>query len=105
MATVKSSQNQGTLLITVSRPESMNALSNEVFIELDKLLKDALANPEIRGIIITGEGEKAFVAGADIKELSSLNKEDAQRLSERGQNLFARIENSPKPIESLWSLR
>lgn len=98
MATVKSFQNQGTLLITVSRPEALNALNNDVFIELEKLFKDALDNPAIKGIIITGEGEKAFVAGADIKELSSLDKAEAQRLSERGQHLFSKIENSTKPV-------
>lgn len=98
MATVKSFQNQGTLLITVSRPESLNALNNDVFIELEKLFNDALGDPTIKGIIITGEGEKAFVAGADIKELSSLDKAAAQQLSERGQHLFSKIENSVKPV-------
>ncbi|MEJ0031779.1 MAG: enoyl-CoA hydratase-related protein [Bacteroidota bacterium] len=51
-----------------------------------------------RGIIITGDGEKAFVAGADIKELSALSGAEATKLAQKGQDLFKSIENSPKPV-------
>ncbi len=87
-----------TLIVTVSRPESLNALNGEVLNELHKIVQEAYQNDSVKGIILTGEGDKAFVAGADIKELSSLNKEQAFALAQKGQRLFKQIEDSPKPI-------
>jgi enoyl-CoA hydratase len=61
-------------------------------------MQEAYQNNDVKGIILTGEGDKAFVAGADIKELSSLNKEQAFTLAQKGQILFKQLEDSPKPI-------
>ena len=86
------------LIVTVSRPESLNALNDEVLNGLREIIQEAYQNNNVKGIILTGEGDKAFIAGADIKELSSLNKEQAFALAQKGQILFKQIEDSPKPI-------
>jgi enoyl-CoA hydratase len=86
------------LTVTVSRPAALNALDNETLDGLHKIIQEAYQSHETRGIIITGEGEKAFVAGADIRQLSSLNAEEALVLAEKGQQLFKRIADCPKPV-------
>ncbi|MBK6383055.1 MAG: enoyl-CoA hydratase/isomerase family protein [Chitinophagaceae bacterium] len=88
----------GILTIVINRPDKLNALNKEVFFELNKILEEIENNPAIKSAIITGAGSKAFVAGADISEFGGLNKEDAMALAKRGQDTFARIENSSKPI-------
>jgi enoyl-CoA hydratase len=84
--------------ITINRPDKLNALNKDVFTDLNKALDEIKNNPEIKSAIITGAGPKAFVAGADISEFDSLNKEQAMALAKRGQDVFAKIENSSKPI-------
>ena len=88
----------GTAIITVNRPEKLNALNKDVFTDLDDALSEVLNNDEIKSAIITGAGPKAFVAGADISEFGGLNLAEAMALSKRGQDIFLKIENSPKPI-------
>ena len=88
----------GLLTITVSRPHAMNALNLQLLDGLHKVIQEAYQNHEIRGVILTGEGDKAFVAGADIKELQTLTKEQAFELSKKGHVLFKSIENCPKPV-------
>lgn len=84
--------------ITINRPDKLNALSKDVFTDLNTVLDEIETNPAIKSVIITGAGLKAFVAGADISEFGGLNKADAMALAKRGQDIFARIENSGKPI-------
>lgn len=69
--------------------------------ELGELAKQIAQNNEIRACILTGDGEKAFVAGADIKELSVLNKDQSFELAQLGQKIFKSIEDCPKPIIAL----
>lgn len=88
----------GILTVVINRVEKLNALNQEVLTELNKVLDEIEKNPEVRSVIITGAGSKAFVAGADISEFAGLNKEQAMALAKRGQETFARIENSSKPI-------
>ncbi len=88
----------GILTVTINRPDKLNALNKTVFDELNMVLDEIAANPSIRSVIITGAGQKAFIAGADISEFSGLSKEQAMALAKRGQVTFARIENSVKPI-------
>src|SRR5688572_3838432 len=83
---------------TVSRPKALNALNAELLGELDDLIQDLYQNNAIRGLILTGDGEKAFVAGADIKELAILTQSQALELAKKGQSLFKKIEDCPKPI-------
>ncbi len=88
----------GILTIVINRPDKLNALSKDVFTDLNGVLDEISSTPAIKSVIITGAGSKAFVAGADITEFGGLNKEEAMALAKRGQDIFARIENSPKPI-------
>jgi enoyl-CoA hydratase len=88
----------GICTITINRPDKLNALNKEVFNELDKVIDEVYRNSEIRSAIITGAGNKAFIAGADISEFLELKPEQAPGLARRGQIVFDKIENSPKPI-------
>jgi enoyl-CoA hydratase len=90
---------KGTFLITVNRPDKMNALNKDVIEELGKALDEVYANDEIKSVIITGAGEKAFVAGADISEFQSLDVDGGAGLAKKGQvSVFNKIENCPKPV-------
>lgn len=85
--------------ITVNRPDKLNALNKTVIEELSVAIDEVINNPAIRSAVITGSGAKAFVAGADISEFSSLNASGGKALAQKGQDLvFTKIENSPKPI-------
>jgi enoyl-CoA hydratase len=86
------------LTVTISRPESLNAINNEVMDGLGEVTTEIYNSAEIAGVIITGEGEKAFVAGADIKELAAVDKASAFQLADKGQKIFQRLENCPKPV-------
>jgi enoyl-CoA hydratase len=92
------SEENNVAIIKVNRPQALNALNLETLDELGKAIKEIQINKQLSGIILTGEGDKAFVAGADIKELSTLSKEQAEKLSLDGQALFKSIEESPIPI-------
>jgi enoyl-CoA hydratase len=90
---------QGTLVITINRPDKLNALNKDVIEDLGKALDEVYENDEIKTAIITGAGQKAFVAGADITEFLALGLEGGARLSRRGNDLvFNKIENCPKPV-------
>lgn len=86
------------LLIRINRPESLNALNIELIAELKTLLDDTCDDDSVGGIIITGTGDKAFAAGADIKEIAGLNEVNARNFAERGQAVFQTIEDYPKPV-------
>jgi len=85
-------------VVTINRPKALNALDNEVLKELSAAMADVAANPEVRVIIITGAGDKAFVAGADIPYMLSLTPMQAKEFSRLGQSVFSQIENIPKPV-------
>jgi len=87
-----------TLIITINRPDVLNALNKQVINDLDAVMDRVYKFPEIKSVVITGAGLKSFVAGADIKEFESLSKEEAIALAKRGQAVFAKIENAPKPV-------
>ncbi|UII33316.1 enoyl-CoA hydratase-related protein [Fulvivirga ulvae] len=88
----------GILTLTVSRPEHLNALNTSTIEELRTAIQDVYDNKEIKGCIITGEGSKSFVAGADIKEIAELNELNARKFAENGQEVFSLIEQCEKPI-------
>lgn len=99
MTTLLTELTEGILTITINRPEKMNALNKDVILDLSNTLDDAIANVEVKSIMLTGAGEKAFVAGADITEFTGLNAAEGSALGQRGQDMvFSKIENSPKPI-------
>jgi enoyl-CoA hydratase len=89
--------NDGIAVLTVNRPGKLNALDREIMDELNAAFREALQSPEIKGLIITGAGDKAFVAGADIGELAVLSAVDLQAASRRGQEVFRRLETMGKP--------
>jgi enoyl-CoA hydratase len=84
--------------ITINRPSKLNALNAETFNELETVFDHCKTNENIFVVIITGKGEKAFVAGADINELSKCSKESGREFSEKGQTVFNLIENLGKPV-------
>jgi enoyl-CoA hydratase len=97
--TISKQLDAGILLITISRPEKLNALNRMVIEELAEAIYEVHTNEEIKAAIITGAGPKAFVAGADISEFTQLNNEGGRKLAKKGQDeVFDRIENCPKPI-------
>lgn len=85
-------------VVTVNRPDKLNALNRDTLLELRTVFKELRGNDNIYVIILTGSGEKAFVAGADIKELNELDVLSAKKFSERGQEIFNYIENMNKPV-------
>lgn len=95
---IKFKKEEGILFLTISRVEAMNALNKEVLNSLKELFEKAREDEEVKGVILTGEGEKAFVAGADIKEFSNYTPFQALEMSQFGQELFSKIENFPKPV-------
>lgn len=81
-------------VMTINRPDKLNALNNQVLDEMEQALDEIEANPQWRCLLITGAGDKAFVAGADIGELKDLNSKSGKKAAERGQKLFRRLEKS-----------
>ncbi len=88
----------GILTITINRPQAMNALNIETIAELGKAIDEACSNKEIKGIIITGAGDKAFVAGADIAEFANFTSKEGKEMAQNGHDVFNKIENCPKPV-------
>ena len=88
-----------TCTITINRPDKLNALNHQVIEELGLAIDEVISNADIRSAIITGAGAKAFVAGADISEFSSLDSKGGKAMAQTAQDrVFSRIENSSKPI-------
>jgi enoyl-CoA hydratase len=85
-------------VITLQRPEKLNALNAETIAELNRAVRDASADADVGGVIITGAGTKAFVAGADIAELARMGPLTGIRVSRQGQETFRFIERMPKPV-------
>jgi enoyl-CoA hydratase len=88
----------GILTITITRASKMNALNAETMKELADAFEIVYTNNDVKGVILTGEGEKAFVAGADIAEFIGLSKEKAENLSKSGSATFTKIEKCKKPV-------
>ena len=88
----------GIRWITVNRPDKLNALNRAVLKDLEAAVAGIGEAADVRAVVITGAGEKAFVAGADIAEFAGLSAADAQALSQRGQRLFDRIEALDTPV-------
>ncbi len=89
----------GIFTITINRPDKMNALNKDVIEELGLAIDEVYNNEAIKTAVLTGAGEKAFVAGADISEFGSLDKDGGAALARRGGDLvFNKIENCPKPV-------
>ena len=92
-------KNDNVAIVTINRPKQLNALNKETISDLNQSLSALKDDRNIKCVIITGSGEKAFVAGADIKEFAHFGIEQGKELARSGQeNLFDYIENFPKPV-------
>ncbi|GAA4295441.1 enoyl-CoA hydratase/isomerase family protein [Aestuariibaculum suncheonense] len=92
-------ENDGIATITINRPKKLNALNKETIEELHQAIKEAEKDDDVKVLIITGSGEKAFVAGADISEFADFSVEEGTKLAANGQKiLFDFIENLSKPV-------
>lgn len=86
-------------VVTINRPQNLNALNKQTISELNVCFKDLEGNTEVRAIVLTGAGDKAFVAGADIKEFADFSEAEGKTLAQEGQEkLFNLIENLSTPV-------
>ena len=97
-STLLTSLTDSIFTITINRPDKLNALNKDVFTDLNNAIDEIQHNSAIQSAIITGAGNKAFVAGADITEFTGLTVTEATLLSKNGQDIFFKIENSAKPV-------
>ena len=97
MAFIKYETEGAVGILTIDRPKALNALNSEVLDELNSTL-DQVDLDTIRVLILTGSGDKSFVAGADIGEMSTLTKEEGEAFGKKGNDLFRRIETLPIPV-------
>ena len=88
----------GITTLTINRPQVLNALNSEVVQELECALYELDLNTDIKAVILTGAGEKAFVAGADIKEMSEISAFEAHNFARRGQRLMLLLNKMRKPV-------
>lgn len=94
---LKTTIDDGIAIVTISRPDALNALNTRFFMEMDDFVKKASAMPDVKAMIITGEG-KAFVAGADIAEMVNKNEEEGSAFSRTGQNTFSSFGRMDIPV-------
>lgn len=85
-------------ILTLNRPKVLNALNDQLFRELDAALDELAADRQVRAVLLTGSGEKAFAAGADIQELATVSPLGGQRLAMRGQRVFSKLEALGVPV-------
>ena len=95
---VRTAREGAVTILTIDRQTALNALNVKVLEELLAGVREFEADPEARVMIITGAGEKAFVAGADIAAMSRLSVQEGRRFAALGQSVFSAIENVPKPV-------
>jgi len=95
---LKTETKENILTLTISRTDALNALNGKVLNELECALYEANLNKEIKVVIITGEGDKAFVAGADIKEMLNLSVQEALEFSRKGHDILKLIRKMPQPV-------
>lgn len=96
--TLLTSLENNIFTITINRPDKMNAINRQVMADLKEVMDEVNDNDEIKSVIITGSGEKAFAAGADITEFTELNQQEAMALAKYGQDVFFKVENCAKPV-------
>jgi enoyl-CoA hydratase len=87
----------GVATLTVNRPDKLNALNSATLTEMEQAFEHCRTSESVRALVVTGSGEKAFVAGADIRELAQMNPLSAKDLAYRGQQVLARLEHMGKP--------
>jgi enoyl-CoA hydratase len=98
MDNVRTENKDGVLIVTIDRPKVLNALNAQTIEELRVTFRNAREDESVKCIVLTGGGEKAFVAGADIGELAKMTPITGKETSEKGQRVFRNIERFPKPV-------
>ncbi|HEX2834991.1 MAG TPA: enoyl-CoA hydratase-related protein [Thermoanaerobaculia bacterium] len=98
MDNVRSENKEGVLIITIDRPKVLNALNAQTVAEIGQAFDAARDDASVKCVILTGAGEKAFVAGADINELARMTPITGKAVAEKGQKIFRAIERFPKPV-------
>jgi enoyl-CoA hydratase len=96
--TLLTSLDNGILTVTINRPDKLNALNKDVMADLEIMIREIENSKEVRAVIITGSGQKGFVAGADISEFIGLSGGEGMDLARKGQEIFSKIENCSKPV-------
>ncbi|HEY3275342.1 MAG TPA: enoyl-CoA hydratase-related protein [Syntrophorhabdaceae bacterium] len=90
--------NDGIGIIKINRPKALNSLNSETLVEIKDAAQKLSSDPDVRVVIVTGEGDKAFIAGADILEMKDLDAIEGMAFSQRGHEAFAVLENMRKPV-------
>lgn len=98
LETLKLDKTGGIFTITLNRADKLNALNQQTIKDLDTAFQEVYDDPEIKAVILTGAGDKAFAAGADISEFKELNYMNGRKFAEYGQEVFEKIEDCPKPV-------
>jgi enoyl-CoA hydratase len=98
MENVRTENRDGVLVVTIDRPKVLNALNAQTVAEIGQAFDAARDDESVRAVILTGGGEKAFVAGADINELAKMTPVTGKATAESGQQIFSAIERFPKPV-------
>jgi enoyl-CoA hydratase len=98
MSTILEERREAIAIVGLNRPDKLNALSRAMILELSNTFTNLESQPDLRAVILTGTGDKAFCAGTDITELAGLDEDHAHAVSERGQALCNQIENFPVPV-------
>src|ERR1051325_9489353 len=98
MENIKTENKDGVLVVTIDRPKVLNALNAQTMDEIDQVFREARKDDGVKAVIVTGTGEKAFVAGADINELAQKTPITGKETSERGQEILSHIERFPKVV-------
>lgn len=96
-ANLKTELAGGVCTVTINRPQALNALNSAVINDLDEAISEIEKNPEVRAVILTGEG-RSFVAGADIAEMSGMDALEGKAFGEHGARVFRRLEKLPVPV-------
>jgi enoyl-CoA hydratase len=96
--TLLTSLEENILTITIDRPDKLNALNKQVMDDLSAVMDEVYNDPQVGSVILTGAGPKSFVAGADISEFVGVSVEQGKAMAKKGQDIFFKIENSPKPV-------
>ncbi|MEX0907343.1 MAG: enoyl-CoA hydratase-related protein [Gemmatimonadota bacterium] len=97
-STIQLEQDDALAIVTINRPDKLNALNAATIRQLDAVLQQVLGDSSVRAVIVTGAGSKAFVAGADIAELAAMGPVDGVAVSRAGQATFRMLERMPKPV-------
>src|SRR5438270_11237358 len=95
---IRTENRDGILVVTIDRPKVLNALNAQTMDEIDSVFRSARTDDSVKAVILTGAGEKAFVAGADINELAQKTPITGKETSERGQEILSHIERFPKIV-------